>query len=249
MLMQVAYQTDIGQRRASNQDAVGAYVNQSGAHLLLVADGMGGHQGGDVASSLTVANLSHLFVQTTLTDINDLQAWLHHALYQENRQIYQLSQENEQLRGMGTTIVAIIVYGNRYIVAHVGDSRAYCMHQQHLVRLTQDHSLVNALIQQGDLSPQEAKDFPQRNVITRSLGVDRTVDIDFNIYSLQPHDLLLLCSDGLTNMVSDDQLALVLQSNASLHDKVQQLVKMANAAGGPDNITALLAAPDEENDQ
>ncbi len=244
--MQVAYQSDIGKKRHSNQDAVGAYVNQSHAQLLLIADGMGGHQGGDVAASLTIANLGHLFVQTDLNTIVALNEWLVEVLHHENQQIYQIAQHNQNLRGMGTTVVAIIVLNNKYIVAHVGDSRAYCLHQQHFLRLTQDHSLVNELIKQGDLTPQEAQYFPQRNIITRSLGVDKNVDIDVDVYSLQPHDLLLLCSDGLTNMVSDDQIAAVLQDQSkSLQERVDQLVTMANDAGGSDNITVLVAQSDE----
>lgn len=247
--MQIAYQSDIGKHRQSNQDAVGAYVNHSDAHLLLIADGMGGHQGGDVAASLTIANLGHLFVQTDLNNIVDLNEWLVTALHHENQQIYQIAQHNQNLRGMGTTVVAVIILDDKYVVAHVGDSRVYCLHQHHLLRLTQDHSLVNELVKQGKLTPQEALNFPQRNIITRSLGVNQSVDIDVDVYSLQPHDLLLLCSDGLTNMVSENQIAQVLQNHTkSLDERVQQLVAMANAAGGNDNITVLVAQPDEENE-
>ncbi|KRM56345.1 Stp1/IreP family PP2C-type Ser/Thr phosphatase [Lacticaseibacillus sharpeae] len=238
--MEFAYRTDVGQKRADNQDYVGLFKNGVGASLAIVADGMGGHQGGDVASEMAVSHIGYAFEKTAATDISIAAKWLIYELQKENDLILERGQQFSDLTGMGTTIVAVLILENRFVVANIGDSRAYLYRHNHLVQITEDHSLVNELVRSGELTPEEAENFPRKNVITRSLGVAPDVDADVNIYGMMDGDMLLLCSDGLTKTVPDDQLASVLASDQGLGAKAEELIKRANDAGAPDNITALL---------
>ncbi|WP_155286695.1 Stp1/IreP family PP2C-type Ser/Thr phosphatase [Lacticaseibacillus zhaodongensis] len=238
--MEYAYRTDIGKRRASNQDYVGLFKNDSGANLAIVADGMGGHQGGDVASEMAVSHIGYAFADLNAADIDGAAKWLIAELSRENDLILERGQQFADLTGMGTTIVAVLVYGNKFVVANIGDSRAYLYRRKHLLQITEDHSLVNELVKSGELTPEEAENFPRKNVITRSLGVAPDVDADVNTYDLLVGDTLLLCSDGLTKTVSDEHLAQILADSATLQEKADEMIKQANAAGGPDNISALL---------
>ncbi|WP_390404722.1 Stp1/IreP family PP2C-type Ser/Thr phosphatase [Lacticaseibacillus jixiensis] len=242
--MEYAYRTDIGRKRPNNEDYVGVFDNHDHATLAIVADGMGGHLGGDVASEMAVSHIGYAFEKTTSADIETIVRWLVFELQEENSLILEKAQKYTDLSGMGTTLVAVIISGTRFVVANIGDSRGYLYRGGHLVQITEDHSLVNELVKTGELTPEEAKRFPQRNVITRSLGVSDAVDADVTIYDMEYDDYLLLCSDGLTNQVSDQEIAAVLAQKLALGDKAQQLIDMANAAGGPDNITALLIHQD-----
>ncbi|MCX2455977.1 Stp1/IreP family PP2C-type Ser/Thr phosphatase [Lacticaseibacillus nasuensis] len=242
--MEFAYRTDIGQKRPNNEDYVGLFTNRGQAMLAIVADGMGGHQGGDVASEMAVSHIGYAFENTTAADISELVRWLVFELQQENSLILEKANQYADLSGMGTTLVAVIISGNRFVVANIGDSRGYLYRGGHLVQITEDHSLVNELVKSGELTPAQARKFPRRNVITRSLGVADSVDADVTIYDMEYQDYLLLCSDGLTNQVSDDQLANILASGIPIGTMAGQMVAAANAAGGPDNITALIIHQD-----
>ncbi|WP_057768807.1 Stp1/IreP family PP2C-type Ser/Thr phosphatase [Lactobacillus selangorensis] len=238
--MEIAYQTDVGQKRESNQDYVGTFLNKGGARFAIVADGMGGHRGGDVASEMAVSHIGYHFEQTTSTDVEELIKWLVVELQNENQQIIDASEEYADLMGMGTTMVAVILVDHKFVVANIGDSRAYLYRSDRLKQLTEDHSLVNELVKQGEISPEDARNHPQKNIITRSLGISTDVDADVTIYELAENDLLLLCTDGLTNMMTDRQIAMILASPEDITEKCKALVKVANQAGGLDNITALL---------
>ncbi|MCI1985636.1 MAG: Stp1/IreP family PP2C-type Ser/Thr phosphatase [Lactobacillus sp.] len=242
--MEYAYRTDIGRKRPNNQDYVGVFANQGAATLAIVADGMGGHQGGDVASEMAVSHIGYAFEKTATIDIEAIVRWLVFELQKENSLILEKAQKYTDLTGMGTTLVAVIISGTRFVVANIGDSRGYLYRNGHLVQITEDHSLVNELVKTGELTPEEAKRFPQRNVITRSLGVSDDVDADVTIYDMEYDDYLLLCSDGLTNQVSDTEIAAVLADRTPIGTKAQTLIDQANAAGGPDNITALIIHQD-----
>lgn len=238
--MEFAYRTDVGQKRANNQDYVGLFKNAVGATLAIVADGMGGHQGGDVASEMAVSHIGYAFEKTAATDIAVAAKWLMYELRKENDLILARGQQFSDLTGMGTTIVAVLILDKRFVVANIGDSRAYLYRHAHLVQITEDHSLVNELVRIGELTPEEAENFPRKNVITRSLGVAPDVDADVNIYDMQHNDMVLLCSDGLTKMVSDAEIAAVLAGPNELGVKAQKLIQKANDAGAPDNVTTLL---------
>ena len=238
--MEFAYRTDIGRRRPNNQDYVGIFKNQSEATLALVADGMGGHRGGDVASEMAVSHLGYAFEKTDTAEIESIVRWLIFELQQENDMILQKAKQYTDLSGMGTTVVAVIISGTRFVVANIGDSRGYLYRNGHLVQITEDHSLVNELVKHGELTPEEAKRFPQRNVITRSLGVSSDVDADVTIYDMEFDDYLRKVNAELYN----EAIAAVLRQDMPIGSKAQELILRANAAGGPDNITALIIHQD-----
>lgn len=244
--MKFAYRTDVGLRRKDNQDSVGVYQNTNGAMIAIVADGMGGHQGGDVASEMVVSHLGSAFETNQSQTIDELIRWLIFELNSENDRILEKAHNHTNLSGMGTTFVAVLLVADTYIVANIGDSRCYRYRDGVLKQLTEDHSLVNELVKHGDISPEDAKHHPQKNLITRSLGISKDVDADVTIYHSYAGDTLLLCSDGLTNMVSDAKIQEVLGSNQPLQGKCDDLVRFANDQGGQDNITALLLYDDTE---
>lgn len=238
--MKVAFQTDVGQQRQNNQDYVGFYTNKNGAQFAIVADGMGGHLGGDVASEMAVSHIGYEFERTDDTDIESMVKWLIFELQKENKHILAKANQYDDLFGMGTTLVAVLISGANYLVANIGDSRVYRFRNNELRQLTEDHSLVNELVKQGELTEEAAKHHPQKNIITRTLGVSQDVDADVTIYEFEPDDYLLLCTDGLTNMVDDEQIKTTLMAPTSLEEKCAALIQQANDAGGLDNITALI---------
>ncbi|NVY96965.1 Stp1/IreP family PP2C-type Ser/Thr phosphatase [Lactobacillus sp. DCY120] len=238
--MQVAFQTDIGRQRQNNQDYVQAYSNQAGATLAVVADGMGGHRGGDVASKMVVEHLGSAFEQTQMADIETITHWAKELLLVENRRVIKASQEQLDLKGMGTTLVAAVVVEPDLLVLNVGDSRCYLFREQQLQQLSFDHSLVNELLVAGAITPLEAKNYPNKNIITQSLGVSSGLEPTAKRLTLESQDQVLLCSDGLTNMVSETKIAEILAQPLTTQAKCDLLVKCANQAGGLDNITVLI---------
>jgi PPM family protein phosphatase len=227
--------TDTGLQRRANEDSM--LVRSP---LFVVADGMGGAQAGEVASRVAVETFSG-----GLSDGSDPEASLLAQVEQANARINELSHANLEHAGMGTTITAIYVGENEVSVAPVGDSRAYCLRNRELLRLTDDHSLVDELIRQGKLTPEEAEEHPQRSVITRALGPEATVEVDVRSFRARAGDVYLVCSDGLTTMLGEDVLLDVLLSHARLRDAGEQLIAAANAAGGKDNITVVLLRVEE----
>lgn len=240
--MEVAYRTSIGQQRADNEDYVDVFTNQAGQHLAIVADGIGGHQGGDVASAMAVSHLGHEFVQTDLTTPEAARTWISKEITAENQSIIDKSNQFADLNGMGTTLVAALYFAEEVVIASIGDSRAYLLRDGQLRQLTEDHSLVNELVKRGEISRQAARHHPKKNVIIRSLGISDDARFDLKTYPLVLGDQLVLCTDGLTNMVEDQQIKTVLTSSLSVAEKCDRLIELANAAGGLDNITVLIIA-------
>lgn len=238
--MEVAYRTSIGKQRDDNEDYVDVFTNQAGRHLAIIADGIGGHQGGDVASAMAVSHLGHEFEQTAFTTPAEARQWITTEITAENQSIIAKSNQFADLNGMGTTLVAAVYFEEEVLIANIGDSRAYLLRDDELRQLTEDHSLVNELVKRGEISRQAARHHPQKNVIIRSLGISDDARFDLNTYPLVAGDQLLLCTDGLTNMVDDQQIQTVLTSVQTPKEKCDQLIDMANAAGGLDNITVLL---------
>jgi len=224
--------TDTGRQRRSNEDALLARPP-----LFVVADGMGGARAGEVASRIAIESL-----RRGLPKVGDaqLRSLLRERIEEANARIHDLSQRNAAQAGMGTTLTALYVGDQEVLLAHVGDSRAYLLRDGQLTQLTEDHSLVDELVRQGKLSPQQAHDHPQRSVITRALGPEPTVEVDLRTLQPQPGDIYILCSDGLTTMVSDQRLAEIVASQPTLKGAAKELVKAANQAGGKDNITVIL---------
>ncbi|HXB64220.1 MAG TPA: Stp1/IreP family PP2C-type Ser/Thr phosphatase [Solirubrobacteraceae bacterium] len=233
--------TDTGLQRRANEDALLAR-----APLFVVADGMGGAQAGEVASKVAVE-----FFHAGLPDGDGDGAGAERALaahaHAANARIHTLSRENAEQAGMGTTLTAVYVGEREVAIAHVGDSRAYCLRDGELLRLTDDHSLVDELIREGRLTPEEAEEHPQRSIITRALGPEETVEVDTRSFRARAGDIYLLCSDGLTSMVPEARLAELLRTHADapLRDTGELLIAEANRAGGRDNITVILLRLEE----
>lgn len=239
--IELASMTHVGQVRSANEDSCETAKRADGAHLLVVADGMGGHRGGATASSTAIATILEEFHSSSSADIDQM---LHEGIETANARIFEMAQADADLEGMGTTLVAFVVDArHRATVAHVGDSRAYRHRQGQLEPLTTDHSVVAEMQRRGLLSAEEASTHPRRNEILRSVGVLGEVEVELASVETAPGDRFLLCSDGLSGMISDDEIAEVVQSR-SPREAVETLIDMANERGGPDNITVqILAMP------
>ncbi|MGH2660649.1 MAG: Stp1/IreP family PP2C-type Ser/Thr phosphatase [Actinomycetota bacterium] len=219
--------TDIGLVREGNEDSY--LVDEP---LFAVADGMGGHRGGEVASQLALETVEKLF--------REGEGDLAEQVQEANRAVFERSVEDLQVAGMGTTLTAALVEGDRIRLAHVGDSRAYLLRDGDLRRLTEDHTLVHRMVTEGEISETEAEAHPQRSVLTRALGVDMFVDVDDDVVQVRSGDRLLLCTDGLTGMVPEDRIKEMLQHVADPAEAAERLVRSANEAGGVDNITVVI---------
>src|ERR1700693_1194286 len=212
--------TDTGRQRRANEDSL-----LSRAPLFVVADGMGGAQAGEVASRIAVEAF-----EPGVDDAAPPETALAALAQQANARIYELSHSHAEQAGMGTTLTAVYVGERDVAIAHVGDSRAYRLREGALEKLTDDHSLVDELIRQGRLTPEEAIEHPQRSVITRALGPEGVVEVDTRSYAARDEDVYLLCSDGLTTMLSEEQIAATLRANAKLRDAGEALIAAANEA-------------------
>jgi protein phosphatase len=236
--LQTASLTDVGRTRSENQDSCGEFRGASGARLMAVADGMGGHQGGATASRITIEALAEVFARTP----DPGEATLREAFETANARVHQTAQEQPGLRGMGTTCVALVFAANGAAwVAHVGDSRAYLLRDGGMAPLTADHSTVAELVRLGKITPEEAAVHPRRNEILRSIGAEPSVQVDVAPVDVQPGDQYLLCSDGLSGLVSDPEMGDVLLRE-SPENATRILVDLANERGGPDNITVMVTA-------
>jgi protein phosphatase len=215
-----------------------------GAAWAVVCDGMGGAAGGNIASSNAVAQITHSLHDSYRPGLrpSSVKNILESALSTANSYVYDMALKDPSLAGMGTTCVAAIIIGQTVYVAHVGDSRAYLISKSGSIRrLTKDHSMVQNLIEQGSITQEEAVNYPGKNIITRAIGVDAYVQIDFNIESFNEDDILLLCSDGLTNYLTDEEIAAIL-IDSNTFEYSSRLVNTANENGGGDNITAVTIA-------
>jgi PPM family protein phosphatase len=224
--------TDVGRQRSANEDAL---FEAGDTQLFAVADGMGGARAGEVAAKAAVEELDELPRSGTVGE-RELAA----VVEQANRRIYELSQGDESLAGMGTTMTAVSVGDAEIAIAHVGDSRAYRLRDDALEKLTHDHSLVDEMVRAGKLTPEEAEVHPQRSIITRALGPEPEVEVERMTYPARAGDVYLICSDGLTTMVPEDAVAAVLRGRSSLEQAATELVRAANEAGGRDNVTVVM---------
>lgn len=244
--MKVAYQTDIGHQRKENQDQVAKFTAPDGTLLVVVTDGIGGSRSGDVAAQITVDHLGRQFQAASPNSSLEAIRWFAREVQLINDEILQKSTENPKYQGMGTTLVAAIIFDQAMVVANIGDSRGYVLHDKLLTQVTIDHSLVNELVKHGDITEEEARNYPQNNIITRAIGVSADARIEVNRFDLGAGDQILLCSDGLSKMITREQMMGVLESDLSLTEKCSQLIKMANEAGGPDNITVLIGLAEDQ---
>ena len=233
----------MGRRRTGNEDSFILWASPDDAphaadSLVIVCDGMGGSNAGEVASKMAVETVTRVFAAAPPGDLPQVLA---HAVEVANEEIWELSRTRSDLNGMGTTCTALALKGDHVLVAHVGDSRAYLVRSHRAMQLTTDHSLVAQLVARNQLTPEEARHDPRRNVVTRSVGVAPDVEVDLVEVdeALRPGDTLVLCSDGLHGQVSDDEIA-GFAMGGSLPDACRDLIELANARGGPDNITVAM---------
>ena len=227
---QTTWKTDTGRQRRDNEDSAFAR-----APVFVIADGMGGAQAGEVASRIAVEAF-----QEELPEQGSPEERLADVAQVANRRIYDISRTEHERAGMGTTLTAVYVDDSSLAVAHVGDSRAYLFRDGELSLLTQDHTLVGELVKRGKLTEEQAAEHPQRSIITRALGIDAEVEVDTWTYSARAADVVLLCSDGLTSMISEEQIADILAEESDLDLAAGRLIDGANEAGGRDNITVIL---------
>ncbi len=240
--MRIFTKTDVGKIRSINQDAFFAKVLSDSSAFVIVCDGMGGASAGDIASKTAVDIISQYFLNSYSPKMSseDIIKLLNNAILSANVEIFNLSQQNEQLFGMGTTVVAAVVNEHEAIICNIGDSRAYLIAND-IDQITRDHSVVQSLVESGKLSPEEARVHPEKNIITRALGVEDTVLIDSYCVNIDKDDLILLCTDGLSNMVDSSSLFSIVKNNA-LDNITDKLIIQANSNGGKDNITAAIVA-------
>ena len=243
--MEIALLTDVGLKRSNNQDYVNRYTNRAGIDLIVLADGMGGHRAGHIASEMTATDLGIAWVDTQLSTLNDVREWMVHVIDQENKKIHELG-KTEEYKGMGTTLEAVVIIDNQMIFAHVGDSRIGLIRNGEYTRLTNDHSLVGALVRAGQLTEEEAQRHPQKNIVTQSIGQADPVEPDIALKTLEAGDFIIVNNDGLTNMVSVEDIRDIVLSEVALESKVETLIRFANNAGGLDNITVALLHITEE---
>ena len=247
--MKTFYLTDAGRVRNHNEDSVTILKNKSNEYLLMVADGMGGHRKGEVASAIAITHLGKRFMDiasigTKLDAVN----WLNDNVNEINKNILDYANEHEDSVGMGSTLVVAIQTKDYLIFGNIGDSSGYVMKNQKIHKVTKDHTLVNLLVEAGNLTEEEAKSHPKKNVLMRALRATEKIEMDiFDVH--MNNDGTLLCSDGLTTMLTDDQIEKVLNDNElSTEEKVTKLIQKCNVRGGFDNISIAYLEKKEVND-
>lgn len=247
--MKSFYLTDTGKVRSHNEDSVTILKNQTGEYLMMVADGMGGHRKGEVASSIALTQLGTRFselatVGTKLDAVN----WLNDNVNEINQSILDYTKDHEDSVGMGTTLVVALLTKDFLIFGNIGDSSGYVLKNHKLYKVTKDHTLVNLLVQAGNLTEEQAKFHPKKNVLLRALGATDKAELD--IFDVDTNnDGIMLCSDGLTTMMGDEQIENVLyDENLTIENKIKKLIQKCNARGGADNISiAYIEKEDGEN--
>ena len=241
--MKVLTKTDIGKARSMNQDSFLVSENKyNGLNLYILADGMGGYKGGEIASKVAIQAVSK-FITEKFDDISkDKQSildLLEDAIAFANSAIYEESEEDEELQDMGTTLEVLMIYKNKIYIGHIGDSRIYRIRKNKMKKITTDHSYVEKLIQDGEITREEAYHHPKKNLLIKALGTDEVVEPDLIYTVLNKNDILVICSDGLTNMVREEKIFDIIKENAD-EDVTDVLVDEANNAGGLDNITVIV---------
>ena len=230
--MKITASTDVGRVRKENQDSY--YISEANQYSI-IADGMGGHNGGEVASQMTISLMRAYIEKQKPKNQQQVIKMLKNGIEEVNQIIFGMARESEQLKGMGTTLIVCYMIGQSAVIVHVGDSRLYHISGQTIEQVTKDHSIVEQLVDQGSITREQAKTHPQKNMITRAIGTDWAVEADAFIINLLKDDKIVLCTDGLTNMVSEDDIHSLVTT-----EDPQQLVDLANARGGSDNITVII---------
>ena len=240
--MIIAAASDVGKVRKANEDSyfVSDIIDEN--VVALVADGMGGHKGGKVASSMVAQCIENDCYEKDFfsKDTDGLKEILRETIAHSNEEIYNKAKDDETLSEMGSTLVMCVASKDRIVCANVGDSRLYHLSDDKMTQITRDHSMVQELVDKGQITPSEALTHPNRNVITRAVGSDKFVEADFFDFAAKKGDMLILCTDGMTNKVSDEDIFYVAKNTPCPEDACEKLVNMANNAGGNDNITIVI---------
>jgi len=247
--MYFTVESDIGLKRTVNEDRAAFIERPDHFKLAVLADGMGGHNAGDVASEMTIQEMKKLFLQVEteiLEDVELRKKWLQNAVSHINEQIYRYSLSHEGCEGMGTTVIAAVLDEKRCSICHVGDSRVYQFTESSYQLITRDHSFVNALLEKGAISEEEAINHPKKNLILKAVGTEASIESDLFDVSLTDESYLLICSDGLSNKLTPEEMAALLTLPLSLKEKGKKLVQLANDSGGEDNISLILISMHKE---
>ncbi|MBQ4634169.1 MAG: Stp1/IreP family PP2C-type Ser/Thr phosphatase [Bacilli bacterium] len=242
--MKFFYITDAGSVRDHNEDSVTIVENSKGEYMLAVADGMGGHRAGEVASNIVINHLTDNFLKNKeLGTKEEAVEWLKNTVREANRLIIEYTNDHEESTGMGTTIVTALYSKDFLLFGNIGDSSGFVIKNKELHKITNDHTLVNLLVNSGELTEEEAKDHPRKNVLMKALGATTTVEMD--VFDVETDvDGILLSSDGLTNMLDSEQIMKVLDSDLTIQEKLNKLIVKSNNRGGTDNISIAYLAKD-----
>lgn len=246
--MLIAHKTDIGRIRTLNEDRVLVQKDLNGFTLAIVADGMGGHQAGDIASQMAIETIQGQ-LQTQLhaeMSAEECEKALKDAIYLANEEVFHRASTELEYQGMGTTVVLAVATRETVMLANIGDSRAYLISEQSIKQITEDHSLVTELVKSGQISVEEAHVHPRRNVLTRALGTDQAVTVDLYQIQWDDGDSILLCSDGLSGLLDDERIKGIIWNEQDVQRKTDRLIASALEAGGEDNITVALLSNMEE---
>ena len=245
--MRAYAKTDIGKAREMNQDFYYVSPQRDGMRLCILADGMGGYKGGEIASSLATSSARN-YIEKNFNKIDptmeNIQNLIKDAMDYANKIVYKKSQEKEELEQMGTTLEICIIYGNKVYMGHIGDSRIYRIRRNIIRKITTDHSYVETLIKDGTITREEAFYHPRKNMLMKALGCAGSIEPDITAKGFLPGDIILMCSDGLTNMLHEEEIYNIINEN--LENACNKLVEKANALGGYDNISVIIVKRDEE---
>jgi protein phosphatase len=239
--MEAFAKSDIGKARDMNQDYYYISPNESSIHLYVLADGMGGYKGGEIASTLatiSVKNYIESNFENTPKDKEELQKLIKSAMEYANMVVHEKSREEEELESMGTTLEVCLIYNNKAYIGHIGDSRIYRIRGDFFRKLTTDHSYVEKLVKDGTITKEEAVNHPKKNMLTKALGCSAFVEPDVTVKGFVKDDIILMCSDGLTNMIEEEKIYEIIKENYKIAP--EKLVELANENGGYDNITAII---------
>ncbi|MBK3494436.1 Stp1/IreP family PP2C-type Ser/Thr phosphatase [Viridibacillus sp. YIM B01967] len=245
--MEYIVASDIGRKRTVNEDRAKFIERQDSYKLAIVADGMGGHNAGDIASDMAVTEFERLFLQADAEQFQTVELkreWLVTSVQELNASIYQYSLSHEDCHGMGTTLIAVLIDDSECTICHVGDSRVYFSTATNLQLITRDHSYVNILVDSGEISEEEAESHPKKNYIIKSLGTEATIAPDLYMVQFVAGSYLLVCSDGLSNKLTTQEMQIIIHLPLPIQDKGEQLIQLANELGGEDNISLILFAND-----
>lgn len=240
--MKVYAKTDVGMKRQMNQDAY-CISQDNGKYILCVlADGMGGYTGGEIASNLAAMSIDKYIRENFIKDKEynkeELQELIRKSIEYANLIVYEKSKQEEELEQMGTTLEICLIYNNRVFIGHIGDSRIYRIRQEIMRKITTDHSYVQKLVKEGKITKEEAINHPEKNMLMKALGCESEIEPDITVKGFQEGDIILICSDGLTNMVSEEKIYEIIKED--YENAADNLIKIANELGGKDNITVIL---------